>query len=69
MSRLARSPTSIQFLRRPFDSASAFLHCLSERHKVSDTEFLTDVGGYLTVPARLKLDGGLNFSEWNIIKE
>ena len=30
------------------DPAAAFLHRLTEKHDVSDTEFLVDAGGYLT---------------------
>ncbi|EMA54410.1 IS6 family transposase [Halococcus salifodinae] len=57
------------FSRRGTDPASAFLHRLTEKHNVSDTEFLTDAGGYLTALARLDLHGGLNYSERNFIEK
>ena len=57
------------FSRRGTDPASAFLHRLTEKHDVSDTEFLTDAGGYLTALARLNLRGGLNYSERNLIEK
>ena len=57
------------FSRRGTDPAAAFLHRLTEKHDVSDTEFLTDAGGYLTALARLNLRGGLNYSERNLIEK
>jgi putative transposase len=57
------------FSRRGTDPAAAFLHRLTEKHDTSDTEFLTDAGGYLTALARLELDGGLNYSERNFIEK
>ena len=48
---------------------TAFLHRLTERHAVSDTEFLTDAGGYLTALARLDLHGGLDYSERNLVEK
>ena len=48
---------------------AAFLYRLTEKHDVSDTEFLTDAGGYLTALARLDLRGGLNYSERNFIEK
>uniref|UniRef100_UPI00235E39D8 IS6 family transposase n=1 Tax=Halococcus sp. PRR34 TaxID=3020830 RepID=UPI00235E39D8 len=57
------------FSRRGTDPAAAFLHRLTEKHEVSDAEFLTDAGGYLTALARLELDGGLNYSERNFIEK
>ena len=51
------------------DPAAAFLHRLTEKHKVSDTEFLTDAGGYLTPLARLDLRGVLNYSERNLVEK
>ena len=48
---------------------TAFLHRLTEKHDVSDTEFLTDAGGYLTALACLDLRGGLNYSERNSIEK
>ena len=38
--------------RRGTDPAVAFLHRLTEKHNVSETEFLVDAGGYLTALAR-----------------
>ena len=57
------------FSRRGTDPASAFLHRLTEHHDVSDTEFLTDAGGYLTTLAGLGLRGGLNYSDRNLIEK
>ena len=57
------------FSRRGTDPAAAFLSRLTEKHDVSDTEFLTDAGGYLTALARLGLRGGLNYSERNLIEK
>jgi len=57
------------FSRRGTDPAAAFLHRLTEEHDVSDTEFLTDAGGYLTVLVRLDLRGGLNYTERNLIEK
>jgi transposase-like protein len=57
------------FSRRGTDPAAAFLHRLTEKHDVSDTEFLTDAGGYLTALARLNLRGGPNYSERNLIEK
>jgi putative transposase len=57
------------FSRRGIGPASAFLHQLTEKHDVSDTEFLTDAGGYLTALARLDLCGGLDYSERNLVEK
>jgi transposase-like protein len=57
------------FSRRGTDPAAAFLHRLTEKHGVSDTEFLTDAAGYLTALARLGLRGGLNYREQNHIEK
>ena len=54
---------NLRFLR------TAFFSRLIEKHEVSDTEFLTDAGGYLTALARLNLCGGLNYSERNLIEK
>ena len=48
---------------------SAFLHRLTTKHEVSDTEFLIDASGYLTALARRELSGQLNYSERNLIKK
>ena len=57
------------FSRRGTDPASAFLHRLTTKHEVSDTEFLVDAGGYLTALARRELSGQLNYSERNLIEK
>jgi transposase-like protein len=57
------------FSRRGTDPASAFLHRLTQKHDVLDTEFLTDAGGYLTALARLNLHGGLNYTKRNLIEK
>jgi transposase InsO family protein len=41
----------------------------SEKHDISDAEFLVDGAGYLTALARRELSGHLNYSEWNHIKK
>ena len=57
------------FSRRGTDPASAFLHRLTEKHEVSDTEFLVDAGGYLTALARRELSGQLGYSERNLVEK
>jgi transposase-like protein len=57
------------FSRRGTDPAAAFLHRLTEKHNVSDTEFLVDAGGYLTALARHDLSGHLNYHDRNHIKK
>ncbi|NHN42979.1 IS6 family transposase [Halorubellus sp. JP-L1] len=57
------------FSRRGTDPAAAFLHRLTEKHDVADTEFLVDAGCYLTVLARRELSGQLNYSERNHIEK
>ena len=57
------------FSRRGTDPASAFLHRLTEKHEVSDTEFLVDAGGYLTALARRELSGQLDYSERNLVEK
>ena len=47
---------------------TAFLHRLTE-NDVSDIDFLTDAGGYLTALARLDLCGEFNYSERNLIEK
>ncbi len=46
---------------------AAFLHRLTEKHAVSDSEFLVDCGGYLTALFRHELSGQLNYRERNYI--
>ena len=48
------------FSRRGTDPASAFLHRLTTKHEVADTEFLVDASGHLTALARRELSGQLN---------
>lgn len=48
---------------------TAFLHHFTERHDVSDTEFLVDAAGYLTALARRELSGQLNYTERNHIEK
>ncbi len=48
---------------------AAFLHRLTEKHDVSETEFLVDAGGYLTALFRHDLSGQLNYSERNHIEK
>ena len=57
------------YSRRGIDPAAAFLHRLTEKHDVSDTEFLVDCGGYLTALFRNELSGQLNYSERNYIEK
>jgi len=57
------------YSRRGTDPAAAFLHCLTEKHNVADTEFLVDAGGYLTALARQELSGQLNYTDRNHIEK
>jgi transposase-like protein len=50
------------------DPAAAFIDRLTEKHDISDAEFLIDVGGYLTAPFRHDLSGQLNYEERNHIE-
>ena len=54
---------------RGTDPAAAFLHRLTEKHDVADTEFLVDSGGYLTALFCQELSGQLNYTEWNHIEK
>ena len=45
------------------------MHRLTEKHDVSDTEFLVDGGGYLTALFRHELSGQLNYRERNHIEK
>ncbi len=54
---------------RGTDPAATFLHRLTEKHDVADTEFLVDAGGYLTSLARRELSGQLNYNERNHIEK
>ena len=57
------------YSRRGIDPAAAFLHRLTQKHEVSDTEFLVDGGGYLTALFRHELSGHLNYRERNHIEK
>jgi len=57
------------FSRRGTDPAAAFLHRLTEKHDVADTELLVDAGGYLTALARQELSGQLNYTDRNHIEK
>ena len=57
------------YSRRGTDPAAAFLHRLTEKHNVSETEFLVDAGGYLTALARHELSGQLNYTHRNHIEK
>ena len=57
------------YSRRGTDPAAAFFHRLTEKHDVSDTEFLVDGGGYLTALFRHELSGQLNYRERNHIEK
>ena len=55
------------FSRHGTDPAAAFLHGLTEKHAVSDAEFLVDGYGYSTALSRLGLSGRLDYSMRNLI--
>ncbi|MFA9416399.1 IS6 family transposase [Natrinema sp. HArc-T2] len=57
------------YSRRGTDPAAAFLRRLTEKHDVSDTEFLVDGGGYLTALFRHDLSGQLNYTDRNHIEK
>ncbi len=57
------------YSRRGTDPAEAFLHRLTEKHEISDTEFLVDGGGYLTALVGHDLSGQLNYRERNHIEK
>ena len=57
------------FSRRGTDLAAALVHRLTEKHDVSDAEFLVDGMGYLTALARRELSGQLNYRERNCIEK
>jgi len=57
------------FSRRGTDPAAAFLHRLTEKHDIADTEFLVDAAGYLTALARRELSGQLDYRERNHIEK
>lgn len=55
--------------RRGTDPAAAFLRHLTEKHDLSNTEFLVDAGGYLTALARHELSGHLDYTDRNLIEK
>ena len=55
--------------RRGTDPAAAFVHRLTEKHDLADTEFLVDAGGYLTALARHELSGRLDYRTRNHIEK
>ena len=57
------------YSRRGTDPAAAFLHRLTEKHDVSDAEFLVDGSGHLTALVRHDLSGHLDCSERNHIEK
>jgi len=57
------------FSRRGIGPAAAFLHRLTEKHNVDDTEFLVDAGGYLTALSRHDLSGHLDYHNRNHIEK
>ncbi|QRV17817.1 IS6 family transposase (plasmid) [Haloterrigena salifodinae] len=57
------------FGRRGTDPAAAFLHGLTEKHDLSDAEFLVDGYGYLTALSRLGLSGHLDYVDRNHIEK
>ena len=57
------------FERRGTDPATEFLRQLTEKHDLSDTEFLVDGYGYLTALFRLGLSGHLDYVDRNPIEK
>ncbi|EMA13321.1 transposase [Haloarcula amylolytica JCM 13557] len=57
------------FSRRGTDPAAAFLHRLTQKHDVADTEFLVDAGGYLTALSQNDLSGRLDYRIRNHIEK
>jgi len=57
------------YSRRGTDPAAAFLHRLTEKHDVTDAEFLVDAGGYLTALFRHDLSGQLDYKKRNHIEK
>ncbi|RKD86217.1 IS6 family transposase [Halopiger aswanensis] len=57
------------FGRRGTDPAAAFLHGLTEKHDLSEAEFLVDGAGYLTALSRLGLSGHLDYVDRNHIEK
>ncbi|GAB7017741.1 hypothetical protein JCM18750_06020 [Halostagnicola bangensis] len=57
------------YSRRGTDPAATFLHRLTEKHEIDETEFLVDAGGYLTALDRHELSGQLNYSGRNHVEK
>ncbi|QLH79816.1 IS6 family transposase [Halosimplex rubrum] len=57
------------YSRRGTGPEAAFLHRLTEKHNVSETEFLVEAGGYLAPLARHELSGHLDYSDRNHIEK
>jgi transposase-like protein len=57
------------YSRRGTDPTAAFLHRLTEKHDVTDAEFLVNTGGYLTALFRHDLSGQLDYEERNHIEK
>ncbi len=51
------------------DSAAAFLHRLTEKHKIDEVEFLVGAAGYLTALVRYELIGQFNYSDRNHVEK
>lgn len=51
------------------DPAETFLAELTEKHRVSDAEFLADGRGYLTALTRTDLSGYLDYTDRNIVEK
>jgi putative transposase len=57
------------FERRDTDAATESFQQLTEKHDLSNAEFLVDGYGYLTVLFRLDLSGHLDHEDRNLIKK
>jgi len=55
------------FERRGTDPATEFLEHLIEKHDLSDTEFLVDGYGYLTILFRVGLSDHLDYVDRNLV--
>jgi len=58
-----------RYLQPRDDPAAAFLYRVTEKHDVSETEFLVDGGGYLTDLFHHELSGQLGYNERNHIEK
>ncbi|MBX0298003.1 IS6 family transposase [Halomicroarcula sp. F27] len=57
------------FSRHGTDPAAAFLHRLTEKYDVAETDFLIDGYGYRTALSRLQLSGRVEYSDRNHIEK